>query len=35
MIELITAAREGKHFGNLIEQVPYAKLIGMQAFLYW
>lgn len=32
MIELITAAREGKHFGNLIEQVPYAKLIGMQAF---
>ncbi len=31
MIDLIQQAREQKSFGELIEKVPYAKLIGMEA----
>ena len=31
MLELIADARENKSFEALIEQVPYAKLIGMKA----
>jgi acyl-coenzyme A thioesterase PaaI-like protein len=31
MINLVTIARQNKHLDQLIEQVPYAQLIGMQA----